>query len=278
MSAGNPDLRIVPLTSIKLQEGVTDAKATALARNLTIEKQIINPIVVASLGEGCFVQLDGASRVVSLAILGAPWAFVHVVDYKEVSLTTWAHVTRMDSSALRRLDDNDPKIRLTENRQRRVDRQGIENFDLVATALFADGDYFGIYSTGGLMKRVKTANQLIGLYELNPEQRIDIDGGGIEKALDTARYLGQNGVAIEYANFSQADVMQVVASRELLPPGVTKHRLQQRVLMNYPLDRLLNSYLSQRDQNRLLAQTLAGIKFHPYRDRVIFQAEPWGNK
>ena len=50
MSAGNPDLRIVPLAAIKLQEGVTDAKANALARNLLLEKQIINPIVVAPLG------------------------------------------------------------------------------------------------------------------------------------------------------------------------------------------------------------------------------------
>lgn len=278
MSSGNPDLRIVPRALIKLQEGVTDAKATALARNLIIEEQIINPIVVAPLGEECFVQLDGASRVVSLAILGAPWAFVHVVDYEDVSLTTWVHATTMDSSALRRLDDDDPGIRLTEIRQRRIGGEGIAGFNLVATAMFADGDNFGIYATGGLAKRVKTANQLIGLYQLNPEQRIDIDGGGIEKALDAARCLGGNGVALEYASFSQADVMQVVASGELLPPGVTKHRLQQRVLMNYPLDRLLNSDFSQDDQDRLLAQTLAGIKFHPYRDRVILQAEPWGNK
>ena len=276
MSAGNPDLRIVPLTAIKLQEGVTDEKAHLLAENMQRLDGIINPIVVAPLGEECFVQLDGASRLAALSILGAPWAFIHVVNYESVSLTTWVHATTMDSSALRRLDDQDPLIRLTEIRQRRVGGEGIEGFDLVATAIFADGDNFGIYSSGGLAKRVKTANQLIGLYELNPEQRIDIDGGGIEKVLDTARCLGPNGVAVEYANFSQTEVMQVVAAGEILPPGVTKHRLEQRVLMNYPLNRLLNSYLFQRDQDRLLAQTLAGIKFHPYRDRVILQAEPWG--
>lgn len=278
MSAGNPDLRIVPLAAIKLQEGVTDAKANALAHNLLLEKQIINPIVVAPLGETCFVQLDGASRLASLAIIGAPWAFVHVVEYKDVSLTTWGHVTRMDSSAFRRLDDHDPMIRLTETRQRRVDGQGIEDFDLVATAIFSDGDYFGIYSSGGLIKRAKTASQLIGLYKLKPEQRVDIDDEGINIAVDAARNLGTDGVAIEYTNFSQTEVMQVVAAGEILPPGVTKHRLEQRVLMNYPLDILLDATASQNDQNKRLAEALSGIKFHPYRDRVIFQAEPWGNK
>lgn len=278
MSAGNPDLRIVSLTKIKLQEGVTDAKATALARNLILEKQIINPIVVAPLGEEYFVQLDGASRVVSLAILGAAWAFVHVVNYDDVSLTTWVHATTMDSSALRRLDDGDPKIRLTEIRQRRVGGEGIAGYDLVATAMFADGDALGIYSTGGLIKRAKTAGQLIGLYKLKPEQRVDVDDDGINLAIEAARKLGSDGVAIEYASFSQADVMKVVAAGELLPPGVTKHRLQQRVLMNYPLDRLLNSSISQDRQNQLLLETLSGTKFHPYRDEVILQAEPWGNK
>lgn len=276
MSAGNPDLRIVPLTSIKLQEGVTDAKATALARNLTIEKQIINPIVVASLGEGCFVQLDGASRAVSLAILGAPWAFVHVVDYGEVSLTTWGHATRMDSSALRRLDDGDPDIKLTEIRQRRIDGEGIEGYDLVATAMFTEGDNFGIYSKGGLIKRAKSAGQLIGLYKLKPEQRVDIDDCGIEAAIEAAGNLGTDGVAVEYAGYSSTEVMRIVEAGEILPPGVTKHRLEHRVLMNYPLDRLLDPSLSQIQQNELLAETLSGIKFHPYRDRVILQAEPWG--
>lgn len=276
MSLGNPDLRIVPINSIKLQEGMIDEKAHLLADNMRRLGEIINPVVVAPLENKGFVQLDGASRLAALAILGAPWAFVHVVDYKDVSLTTWVHATTMDSSALRRLDDQDPLIRLTEIRQRRLDGQGIEGFDLVATAMFAGGDHFGIYSSGGLMKRVKTANQLIGLYQLRPEQRVDTDGGGITKALKAAASLGPDGVAVEYANFSPPEIMQVVGAGELLPPGVTKHRLEQRVLMNYPLDRLLNSYLSQRNQDRLLAQTLAGIKFHPYRDRVILQAELWG--
>lgn len=276
MSSGNPDLRIVSLAKIKLQEGVTDTKANALARNLLLEKQIINPVVVAPLGEECFVQLDGASRLASLLILGAPWAFVHVVEYKDVSLTTWVHATKMDSSALRRLDDDDAQIKLTEIRQRRVDGEGIEGFDLVATAMFADGDTLGIYSTGGLMKRAKTAGQLIGLYKLKPEQRVDVDDEGINVAIEAARRLGSDGVAIEYANFSQAEVMQVVAAGEILPPGVTKHRLEQRVLMNYPLDTLLDANVSQIEQNERLAWALSGIKFHPYRDGVIFQAEPWG--
>lgn len=278
MSAGNPDLRIVPLTSIKLQEGVTDAKAHLLAENMDRLGEIINPVVAASLENECFVQLDGASRLAALSILGASWAFIHVVNYESVSLTTWVHATTMDSSALRRLDDNDSNIRLTEIRQRRVSGKGIAGYDLVATAMFADGDNFGIYCLGGLPKRVATANQLIGLYQTKPEQRVDIDGGGINPAIEAARGLGSDGVAIEYANFSPEEVMKVVEAGELLPPGVTKHRLEQRVLMNYPLDRLLNAYLSQSDQNRLLAQTLAGIKFHPYRDRVVYQAEPWGNK
>ena len=276
MSAGNPDLRIVPLTSIKLQEGVTDEKAHLLAENMERLGEIINPVVTAPLENKCFLQLDGASRLAALAILGAPWAFVHVVDYKDVSLTTWVHATKMDSSALRRLDDGDPDIRLAELRRRRVDRNGIIDFDLVATAMFAGGDNFGIYSSGGLMKRVKTAGQLIGLYQLKPELRVDIDGGGINLAVEAAGSLGSDGVAVEYANFSPPEIMQVVEAGELLPPGVTKHRLKQRVLMNYPLDRLLNSSMSQIGQDQLLTGTLSGTKFHPYRDEVSLQAEPWG--
>lgn len=222
--------------------------------------------------------MDGASRVVSLAILGASWAFVHVVNYDDVSLTTWVHATTMDSSALRRLDDGDPKIRLTEIRQRRVNGEGIVGYDLVATAMFAGGDSLAIYSTGGTIKRVQTANQVIGLYGLKPEQRVDLDENGISPALEMAKSLGSDGVAIKYENFSQEEIMKAVAAGVLLPPGVTKHRLQHRVLMNYPLDRLLDPSISQFRQGQLLAETLSGTKFHSYRDEVILQAEPWGNK
>ena len=97
---------------------------------------------------------------------------------------------------------------------------------------------------GGLIKRARTAGQLIGLYKLKPEQRVDVDDDGINLAIEAARKLGSDGVAIEYANFSQTEVMQVVAVGEILPPGLLNYRLEQRVLMNYPLDILLDATAS----------------------------------
>lgn len=266
----SPDLRIVPLDSIKLQEGVTDEKASSLAANMRKRNEIINPVVVAPLSEQRFVQLDGASRTVALSIIGAPWSFVHVVPYESVAVTTWVHTTRMDSSALHRLDDTDQNIRLSEA------GGSIDGFELVATAMFAEGDHFGIHSSGGLIKRVQVANQLIGLYQLRPEQRVDTDGDGIARALQAAHALGPDGVTIEFSPFSQSEILCIVERGELLPPGVTKHRLNQRIIMNYPLNLLLDDRLTQEEQNAILAKALDGIKFHPYRDQVVLQAEPWG--
>ena len=55
MSLGNPDLRIVPLASIKFQEGVIDEKAHLLAENMRNLGEIINPVVVALLENKGFV-------------------------------------------------------------------------------------------------------------------------------------------------------------------------------------------------------------------------------
>lgn len=273
MAGYSPDLRVVPLNSIRLQEGVTDEKGNLLAFNMRRREAIINPVVVALLDSGAdenrFLQLDGASRLTALTILGAPWAFVHVVNYCDVEVTTWGHVTKIDSSALRRLDDNDQAVRLSSP------GETIDGFDLAATVMFNNGNQFGVHSQGGTLKRADVGCRLAGLYQHKPEERIGLDGGGLEQALALSKIFGSDGVVISYANFSPPEILEIAGAGAILPPGVTRHRLQERVLMEYPLARLLDSSIGQEQQTELLRQDLKHIKFHPYHDRVTLQAEPW---
>lgn len=273
MAGYSPDLRVVPLNSILLQEGVTDEKGRLLAQNMESRGAIINPVVVAPFdlpsGEQRFLQLDGASRLTALAILGAPWAFVHVVDYRDVTVTTWTHVTEMNSAALRRLDGNRQDVRLFHPEETASD------WDLVATALFAGSQELSIYSQGGPVVRAQVGCQLASLYLHRPEERIDLDGKGLGVALTVRASLGPDGVILNYSPFSPDDILKICAAGAILPPGVTRHRLQERVLMEYPLPRLLDSSIGQEQQIKLLRQDLKHIKFHPYHDAVTLQAEPW---
>ena len=50
---------------------------------------------------------------------------------------------------------------------------------------------------------------------------MDVDDDGINLAIEGEKW-DQMELQREYANFSQTEVMQVVAGRRILPPGVTK--------------------------------------------------------
>lgn len=255
----SPDLRIIPLSSIKLQEAVTNEKARSLANNMRMRCEIINPVVVAPLKDQQFIQLDGASRIAALGILGAPWAFVHVVDYQRVAITTWGHVTQMDISALRRLGC-DSSVKLTD-----VEEE-IDGFELAAMARFIAGEHVGIYSPNGPIERAQVTSRLIELYRLKPEQRVDMERNGIARILEVASKLGSDGVVVEFSPFSHSEIIRVVDGGGLLPPGVTKHRLEKRVLMNYPLDQLLDDSSDQTEQQGILEDSLSRMKEHPYCD------------
>src|SRR5262249_13088568 len=89
-----PDLRIVPISRLLPHEEHDAQRSEPLVRNIEAAGVLLNPPVVAPMGDDRFVILDGANRHYALGALGYHYILVQVVNYEtdEVELGTWHHI------------------------------------------------------------------------------------------------------------------------------------------------------------------------------------------
>ena len=86
-----PDLKIVPIASIKAQELVRKDRYSELAESVKKEGILRNPPLVTSFSNDTYLQLDGANRITVVKMLGYKNCLVQSVDYsdaQQVRLTT----------------------------------------------------------------------------------------------------------------------------------------------------------------------------------------------
>src|SRR5260370_14103060 len=89
-----PDLRIVPLDSLVPHEEHDAQRSDPLIERIRPAGTWLNPPIVAPMGDGRFVILDGANRHYALGALGYHYILVQVVEYESASvqLETWHHI------------------------------------------------------------------------------------------------------------------------------------------------------------------------------------------
>ncbi len=237
-----PDLRILPLEHL-VEHEFNDAQRTApLAQRLEAEGILRNPPIVSMIGDGDgrFVVLDGANRMMALNCLGYPQALVQVVKYEEpnVTLTTWHHLI--------------VEIELEEFTNLLAEVEGVDFFpvdylharaglarrECLVYIVRADGKVFVARpKIPGLFVREQNAllNALVDKYK---------DRGRLHRvmtdSLEEAKHLHPNltGLVV-FPKYDPVEVLALARDGELLPTGLTRHLIQGRVLrVNYPLTEL----------------------------------------
>lgn len=238
-----PDLRIIPLTSLVEQEYNDIQRTQPLAERLRIEGILKNPPIVAPIqdGSGRFVILDGANRTTALKLLGYPHVLVQVVDYddpKVVTLDTWHHVvTHMDLGVLERELRAVPGLEVLT-----VDllaaRAGLARREDLAYIVLTDGRVFAartVLPRRSVHERNQVLNALVNTYK----ERCRLQRTTSDHVEDARRTYTDFTALVVFPNYETAEVMMLAREGELLPPGLTRHVIQGRVLrMNYPLNTL----------------------------------------
>ena len=240
MTADLPTLRLLPLDRI-IEHEYNDAQRTGpLLKRLEAEGILKHPPIVTPL-EGRpdhFVVLDGANRCTALSELGYPHILAQVVPYRPplVTLTTWHHaITQMDLN--RFIADME---RLPTSDVHSVDlldaRAGIARRDFVAYVQLSNGAVAALRSaTPKLHDQNRALNELVNTYKTNGKlNRVTAD------VLEEVRAIHADVIALViFPNYDPAEVLALARDGELLPPGLTRHLIQGRVLRtNYPLSEL----------------------------------------
>ena len=236
----SPDLRIVPLDAVIEHEYNDDQRTTPLVQRLQIEGLLKNPPLVVPLETGAagptrYVVIDGANRCTALEQLGYHYVLVQVVGYTppQVTLSTWHHaVTGIDLEVFRRGLYSVPglDVRVTDTLSARAD---LARRDLIAYTLLSDGR---VLADRDPVHSLHTQNRL-----LNAMVDTYITQGGLQRtiAVDLAEVAGlypDLTALVIFPNYEPAEVLALARDGELLPPGLTRHLIQGRVLrVNYPL-------------------------------------------
>jgi L-serine kinase (ATP) / ParB family transcriptional regulator, heme-responsive regulator len=242
------DLFLVDLGCLILHEAHDEDRLVSLRERIEAEREQRNPVIV-SPHEDRYLVLDGAHRVRALGELGSRFALVQVVEPPEKA-EGWGHL--LDGVGRAELDNI----------------EGIEVSDRPGDALLAEVETAGgetlllSAKEDGLRGRVRALWNLQSFYPRGAVvRRVEPDG--------TARLSGGEAL-IRYQPFTPGELAEIVDSGTVLPAGITRFRIQERVLgVRYPLDRMMEGDPSARN-----AELREFVERRWEENRVRYYGEP----
>jgi L-serine kinase (ATP) / ParB family transcriptional regulator, heme-responsive regulator len=242
------DLRLVGVEDLILHEAHDKDRLVRLRARIEDEKEQRNPVIVSSQGDCCLV-LDGAHRVRALQELGARLALAQLVEPPERA-ESWAHLLDgVDLAELRGIKEVEVSDRPQDNP--------------LATVETARGERAFLCSREeGLSAEVRALWALQALY---PEgvvvRRVDPDA---------PVKLAEGEAMIRYRPFAPKELVEIVRSGAVLPAGITRFRVQERVLnVRYPLEKMKNGDAPTRN-----AELRAFVQRLWNENRIRYYREP----
>ena len=248
------DLRLVEPECLLLHEAHDEDRLARLKERITSEGEQRNPVVASPHGDR-FLVLDGAHRVRAMDELGARFVLVQMVDPPERA-EGWGHVVG-GMGAPGPDDANGLVVADAPGREARG--------EAVAEIETAGGESIFVRSreTGPLAR----SRAMWALRARYPEEaavrRVEPDG--------TVRLL-RGEALIRYRPFSPGELAEIVGSGAVLPPGVTRFRVRERVLgVRYPLGRMMDGEPRVRnvELRRFVSERWAENRVRYYREPVV---------
>lgn len=266
-----PDLQIVPLTQIKLQEYVQKNRARGLATLMKKEGMLRHPPLVTKSFNGSYLHLDGANRITAVSLLGYTSCLVQEVDYSDahqVRLTSWSHLTTLDKQQFLTAIRKYPHITVKEHAV--FDHRLLLRPDILCVAVFARDGVYEIRCKTTFTDFVGEMGEIVDLYEDHQVERVFSESPWTPASIHVRfdRHPEHN-LFMAFPTFSPAQVMTLVDRGVLMPAGLTRHVVYRRKLnVNLPL-----SYLaieSVEEANKKLQKFLQKRVVRLYEEPIIY--------
>ena len=210
------DLRIVELSCLILHEAHDPARLARVREEISDEGVQRNPVIVAPYTDR-YLLLDGAHRACALGELGCRFALMQLVELPERA-ESWGHL----------LDDAGLKEALRSVEEVEVSGTKPE-WGCLAEAWFSgDEKLFARAREEGIVPAVRA---LWALRKAYPE-------GDVVRRVNPGRPAGPAAgeAVLLYRRFTPDELAEVVSVGEVLPAGVTRFVVEERVLnVRYPL-------------------------------------------
>ncbi len=266
-----PDLRIVPIADIKLQEYVQKPRVTPLAEAIKKEGFLRNPPIVTNFYEGKYLQLDGANRLTAMTELGYTNCCVQIIDYSDpahVHLLSWSHVILVDKNEF--LSKVKAIAGVTLQKVRVFDHESLLRPEVVSVFVFTDQTVYQVLTDLSLESLVKSANAIVDLYKDQEVERVFSGSPWTTQSIaERFRRYAEDNLFVVFPNYSPAQVMKIIHKGILMPAGVTRHVVYRRKLnVNVPLSYFAISKMDE--ANEKLQKFLQHRQVRLYEEPVIY--------
>lgn len=235
-----PDLRVVPVEALIPHERHDDHRTGPLVQRLQSQAVLRNPPIVTPLtmtGDEPYVVLDGANRTEAARELGLPHFAVQVVRYDEpeVRLQTWNHaLAGVDPKALFAMLSSLPGISCSRETPAHA-RALLARREILAFAASPGDRAIALSAPGDFAEQNRALNRIVERYrETTRVYRVGSDS--VEAALER---IPEAQAIVVFPRYAPAEVLELAATGERVPAGITRHLVSWRALrVNLPLELL----------------------------------------
>lgn len=276
-------LEIVPIKNILIHEEFDPSRSDDLVKKFKKNNTLIDPIIVASLGDNKYLQLDGMNRMHCFKTLGIKTILCQIVDYNNqevVKLSSWVHLFQAKREEFSRYVQKNKSLKIQPAEPDDIGPRYIKEKDfgrLVTVIDKSDGAF--LISTGGsFINKIKRLNNIVSFYQNNITREIlpfDLTRRNIRLFFCENPHLlnfyenPKTNLMVIFPNFTPQQVIEVVRAGGLFPTGVTRHLVSGRCLgINIPLNYFNNSR-SLSVQNQQLDIFLSKKKVRAYEESII---------
>jgi L-serine kinase (ATP) / ParB family transcriptional regulator, heme-responsive regulator len=228
-----PDLRIVPTGNLHAHEDHDSQRSLPLIDRLEHEEIMINPTIVAPMGDDHYVILDGANRCHAFQHLNYPHILVQVTSYDSglVDLQTWCHI----------IGKWDIEIFLDHLAQlSNIEMANGQDAHAIAHILLKDERVIALHApVENTHERNSALRDVVRIYQQNAR----LNRTTITEPEEIWPLYPDSIAVVVFQRYEPHDIIAAARYKAYLPAGVSRHIVYGRALrVNYPIAKL-------RDQN-----------------------------
>lgn len=229
-----PNLQLVPIQKVRFHEHPEHSRTQRLLERVKQEQLLRNPPIVADMGSGDFLLLDGANRVSAFAELGYSHIPVQVVDYgdERVQLKGWHHLLvngralklhqklgSLPNTTLRKV----PQQRLTHLLELRMIFTALVDESATCWGLFPQKEDAEI----NIRQRITVMDQVVASYEGQSKlERIKLaDFSRLPEVLSSVEHQ-----MCLFPVLAKNELLQLAREGVMIPTGLTRHLIPGRTL------------------------------------------------
>ncbi len=248
-------MEVVLIDKILIHEEFDSSRSKILIEKFKKGNFLTDPIIVAPLGNGKYLQLDGMNRLNCFKKLGIKTILCQIVDYnnqEEVVLSSWIHLFKAKKKDFFDYLKKNKKLIIKKAHIDKMESRYIKEKDYgrLVTIIDKKEGSFLVYTDGNFIEKVKKFNYVVSFYKHNISRSIlpfTLTNRNIRIFFYEHPHLNfyetpDNNLMVAFPNFTPQQVIEIVKAGFLVPAGVTRHLIKGRCLnVNIPLTFFDNS-------------------------------------